>query len=134
MGSLEPFAGQAVDEMVAGRVENVGAQRARHGKRKMNLNGFHYGRVFHGVDVVECPVLKEVKLTAGERLRRRAVSDRVRRIDAEQQAASARIQGNVKYYKGQPASRSTAVSFEGNRSDKRDRAGSSGSENGRGRF
>lgn len=59
---------------------------------------------------------KELELTAGERLRRKVVRDRVTRFDVEQQASSACLQSKVKYYERRRS-----------RSEKRDRAARSDS-------
>lgn len=72
-------------------------------------------------------MLRKLKLTAGQMLRQRAVSDRVTRIDAEKQAATACLQRELKCYKEQDAPRSTAVFFEGNGGNENNRACSNGS-------
>lgn len=82
--------------------------------------------MFCADEVVECSALRELNLTAGEMLKRKAVSDRVTWIGAEQQIAIADLQRKVKYYEVQAAHRSTLVSSERKRGDKGDRAGSSG--------
>lgn len=45
-------------------------------------------------------MLKELKLNAGEMLSWNAVSEKVMRNRAAQQAAVAKLQGRVEYYKG----------------------------------
>lgn len=68
---------------------------------------------------MECSVLKELKLMAGEMLRRRLVSEKVTPVDVEQQAAIDDLQWKVKYEEGQAAFRSTAVYSAENRGDKK---------------
>lgn len=67
-------------------------------------------------EVVACFVLKALELTARKMLRWKVVSERVTRYDAAQDAATARLQSTVEYYR--------KVLDEG---DKKDKAGSSGS-------
>lgn len=47
-GSLQLFPGQAVDEMIASKVEDVGVRRSRQGTRKTSPEGFRYKNVFRG--------------------------------------------------------------------------------------
>lgn len=83
--------------------------------------------MFRGDEVGECPVLKKLKLTANEMLRRKAVRFRARWLDDEQQAETAQLWSKVKYYEGHAPFRSTPVSTEGNSSNKRTRARCKGS-------
>lgn len=66
-------------------------------------------------------MLEKLKLAAGEMLSPKAVTDRMTRIDAELQAATARLQGEVKSCK-RPAAFCTVPVFS-----KIDGAGSNGS-------
>lgn len=43
--------------------------------RIANLEGFYYRKILRGDEVVECLVLKELKPTAGEMVRWKAVSE-----------------------------------------------------------
>lgn len=79
--------------------------------RKKGLDGSYYKRVLLGDVIVEFFVLKELELTGGEMLRRKAMRDRGTRADVGKQTAS----------------RSTAVCSERTTGSKRDSAGSSGS-------
>lgn len=87
-----------------------------------------------GGEGVECFVLTEGKVKAGRMLRPKAVSDGVMQFDEKQQDQVACCRRDVKCYKGQAASRSNAVSAEGNRGQKKDRAGSDGSGRGESRL
>lgn len=66
-------------------------------------------------------------MTAGGMLRRKAVSSRVRPTDEKQQAETAYLQSELKYYETQAARRSTVVSLERSRGDRMDRTGGNGS-------
>lgn len=55
--------------MVAGRLVHGKAQRHRQGTKTTDLKGFYYRQVLRRDEVVECSVLKEPDLTAGEKLR-----------------------------------------------------------------
>lgn len=79
---------------------------------------------------MKCSVLKELKLTAGQALKRKAVSDRVMRTHAKQQAALALLQRKVKYYERECVLRRTAIFSERNRDEKRSRAGRVSSDSG----
>lgn len=70
--------------------------------------------MFRGIEELECFVLKNLKLRAGEMLGRKPMRDKAKRSVEEQQADIARLQTKVKYYKKQK-----------NRNDQRDRAGRS---------
>lgn len=95
-GSLKPFPRQAVKEVVASRMEQFGARRICQGTGKKGLEGSYYKRVFRADEVVECAVLKEPELRAGEILRRTAVSDEVRAFEEEQQAETVRRRSKQK--------------------------------------
>lgn len=112
VGSLKLIPGQAVDEIMASGMEDAGAGRARPGTGSTGLDRFHYNRVFRGDEVMQCSVLKNRKLTAGEMLKRKAESHRVRPLDEEQQAKTARLRSKVKFYERQAASCSSAVFSE----------------------
>lgn len=88
--------------------------------------GLYYRRVFHGDEMVECFVLKALKLPGGEMLRPEFVSDRVTLIDAGRQYSIARLQRRVKVCKEQAALCSTAVFFE-KKGDESDRTGKTSS-------
>lgn len=107
--------------MVGSRMKDVEARRFRHCTKKTGLERFLYRTVLSGNEVMECFVLKELKLTAGEMLRRKAVRDEVTRFDEEQQASNARFQSRARYYK-----------WRENRGGKKDRVGRSGSSTRRG--
>lgn len=62
--------------------------------------------------VVQCSILKELEPNIRKMLRQKAVSERVTRFYAAQQAPTASLQSNVQYYEGR-----------GNKTNKRDRAG-----------
>lgn len=79
--------------------------------------------MFHGDEVVWLPVLREPKLKAGEVPRRTAESERVTWFNAAQKVAIASVQNRLENYKKL-----------GNRSDKRESAGSSSSGGGEGSF
>lgn len=64
VGLLEPFRRHAVDEMLASRIKDDRARRIRQGTKKMGLKAFHYGRAFRKDEMINCPVLKKLKLTA----------------------------------------------------------------------
>lgn len=78
--------------MVASQKKDVRAQRTPQSTRRTDLDGLGDRKVLHRDEVLECSVLKELKLTAGEIPRRKAVSDRTTRIGAEHQATVARLQ------------------------------------------
>lgn len=80
--------------------------------------------MFRWDEVVKRSVLKELEQTAAEMLKRKAVRDGMKRLDAKCQAAIARLQ-KKRYEKMEFTSRSTPVLFERSRGDKRHRAGSS---------
>lgn len=82
--------------MVASGTKDVGFRRLCQNTRKMDLGEFHYRRVFRGNKAVECFLLKGVRVTAEELLRRRAESYIVRRSDEEQRADNARLRSKVK--------------------------------------
>lgn len=69
--------------------------------------------------MVKCPVLKKLQLTAREMLKWRAMSERVTGYDAAQQAVTGSLQSRVEYYNGL-----------GDRNERRNRAGRSGSADG----
>lgn len=71
--------------------------------------------------MVECSVLKELKLMYAKVLRRKAVCNKVTQFDAAQHASIASFQRRAEYYEGQ---RDTGK--------KRDKAGNSGSDGGLG--
>lgn len=78
---------------------------------------------------MKCSMLKEPKLTAGKMPRRHAVSDKVRRLENEQQAEVPRLRRNVKAYNGLATPCNTSVFSESTRDDRGDTAGSHGSDN-----
>lgn len=85
-----------------------------------------------GDEVVQCPVLRKLGLTARETLRPKAGSDRVRRLDETQNAETALFRSRVKYYEWQAVLRSTTVFSEKTRAKKRESTGSSSSGSVRG--
>lgn len=129
-GSPESFPRHAVVDMVASDMDDVGARTICQGRTKTDLDGLHYRKVCRDNEAVECILLKELKLTAADMLRRKAVSDRMTQIDAEQQAAIVSRQIEVKYYERQAASRKTAVISEKSASNEKNRADKNGSGSG----
>lgn len=99
VGSLEPFSEQAVEDVKADEMEDVGARRICEGTMKTGLEGFYHRKLFRGDEAVQCPVLKNLELTAAETERREKVSEKISRYDLEQQATIARPQSKVEYYK-----------------------------------
>lgn len=75
-------------------------------------------------------MLKKLKLAAGEVLRSKAVSSKVRQFEEKKQAEVARLRSKMKCHKGQPAPCSTAVSSGRSRDDKKHSAGSNGNNSG----
>lgn len=130
--SLEPSPGQAMNEMVVNGMEDAGTRSFCRGMRMTGADGFYYSRVFRRNETVDCFVLKGLRLAVGEVLRRKAVSDMVTGIDAEEQASTARLQKELIEYERQADARSTADSSDNNISPRRDRDGSSGSSSGGG--
>lgn len=66
--SLEPFAEESAEEMVASVVNGERRPGLLGELIKTFLKGFHYWRLFCGKKVVECLVLKKLGLTAEESL------------------------------------------------------------------
>lgn len=83
LGPVKTLSRQTVAEMIASEMQDAGAQRLCRGTRKLGLDGFFYRKGSRGNEVVECLILKGLKLTFQEILRWRAVSDRVARTNAE---------------------------------------------------
>lgn len=110
--SLKRFHGHGVENTIPGRINDTRAWRLCQGTRKKDPDGFCHRSVFHGDEVVNCSVLKGIKLRAGKRLGPKAVSDRVLWCDKKPQAATARLQKKPKCYKGQATPRSSAVCSE----------------------
>lgn len=72
-------------EILASGMEDVGVQTLCQFNRKVGLERLFYQRVFRGIEVVDCPVLKKLKLTAMKMLRSSTVgTGRLWRNDAEQ--------------------------------------------------
>lgn len=69
-----PLLGKAVNEMVADWTKGVGARRFSKSTKKKGPERPCYSGVFRGDEVVKWAILKELKLTAGHMLRRKAVS------------------------------------------------------------
>lgn len=91
--------------------------------KKMGLNGFYDRETFREEKLMQHCSSKELELTAGEMLRQIAVNDKVRPTGREEQAEIARRWSKVKYCGGLSAPCRTAVFSEGNRRDRRNRAG-----------
>lgn len=51
---LEQFLGKAVEDMVRIGMKNFGAGRLRQGTEKTIVEGFCYGRVVRGDEMVQC--------------------------------------------------------------------------------
>lgn len=100
--------------MIASWMQDVGAGRFFAGTEPQVWRIFSQKSV-SSEETVWCPTLKEIKQTAGETLRREAVSERVTWIDKAQQAVIASFQKRLEYYEGQRG-----------RDEKRKRARSSG--------
>lgn len=81
--------------MMASEVKDTGDRTFCQEKKKTYLDRFHYGRVLRGDEAVECSVLEELTLTAGDMLKQKVVSDRPRRFDKKQQSQSARLRSRV---------------------------------------
>lgn len=132
--SLKSSSRQAVNEMVASGVDNVGARGLRQSTKRTGLDEFCYRTVFRGEEVMECFMLKKLKLAGGEMLRREAVSGKLRWFDEKQHAKIALLRSIVKYYEWQGVSRSIAVSSNRDTDDKRNKAVSNDSFSGGGSF
>lgn len=101
---IESFPAQTVDEMVADEMEVAGAHRFRNGTRKTGPRGFYYRGVFPGEKVVKCSLVEELKLRAREMLRRKPVSETVRRVTKKKLARVSRLRREVKKYERHAAS------------------------------
>lgn len=80
--SLELFTGYAVNEMVTGRMSNVGARMFRQGTRGMGMEIFHFRREFRGNEMVECSVFKKLGPATRRWLSYKALSANVTQYDA----------------------------------------------------
>lgn len=76
-------------------MEKAEACKFRQGTRKTGLKGSYFKRLFRGDEVIQRLLSKELELTAAKMLRRKAVRDRVTRLDAAQQAANVRYPSTV---------------------------------------
>lgn len=76
-----------MDEVVAGGIEDVGAQSLHHQGMMSGLERFHYRRVFREVEVVKGSVSQNTEQRAGEMLKRKAAIEKMTRLDAAQQDA-----------------------------------------------
>lgn len=83
VGSLGPLYRPAVNKMVASRMKDAGARRFHQGRRKTALDGSRYRNVLPGDNVARCRVLKQLEGIGGEMLRRKTISDRVMRSEAQ---------------------------------------------------
>lgn len=97
---LVPLTWQAVDETVSSKIEKDRAQRPCRGTRKTGLDRFYRKMVFREEKLVECSLLKELELTDGMVLRRKAKIATVTWVEATQQAVIAISHRRVKYYEG----------------------------------
>lgn len=68
-GSLHPFSGQVVNDMVTAEMEDVRARRCRQGTRKTSLEKFCNRKVLRGNEMGDYSALEELELMARELLR-----------------------------------------------------------------
>lgn len=108
MESPEPFRGQAVNETVGSGMEHVGGRRLRQGETKRGAEEYYYRSLLRGDEVLECLLLKKLKLTAQKMLRWKAVSQRGRVSDAAQRERSSELGGRVEFSEGLAAVPRTA--------------------------
>lgn len=128
--SLEPLSCQAVSQRVASRMEDVGTRRFRYATGKTGMYGISHRGLLRMDEVVKCAVLKGLKVTNEERLGQKAVTDRLTRMDREQQAVTACLQRKAKCYGRQASFCSTPVFSERHRGHRKNRAGSTSSGGG----
>lgn len=100
--SLQLSPGRVVNKITASRMDDVEARRFRQGTSRTGLYGVYYTRTFRRDGVVKCALSKELKLTAREFPRGKAVNDRKRRFDEKQQAETVRLRSEIKYYEERP--------------------------------
>lgn len=87
MKPLDALSGQAVNKMVASRMEDAEAQRSCQSTKKLGLEGLYYERKFRPDGAVKCSVLETLKLTDAEMLTRKVVRNEVTWFDAARRAA-----------------------------------------------
>lgn len=100
MGWLKLYLGQAVNEVVPSRLDDIEVRRFCQATRKTGLERLYYWRVFCEDAMVDYPVLKYLELMARDTLTWKVVSAKVVWYDAEQWAPMPKLENRVEYYKG----------------------------------
>lgn len=91
MGSPEPLDGQALEYIV----ESAESPQCPHGRRKTCLHVFYYRLVFHGREVLQCAILRELELTAREMLSHRAVNRKLDQLENQERRDVHELQRKV---------------------------------------
>lgn len=86
--SAEPFCKQRVENTVRNARENAGRRTCQQSGGRTCLHGFYHTcrRVFRGSEVVNCAVLREVKLTSQDVLTHRFLNWKLHELDKEERS------------------------------------------------
>lgn len=82
--SAEPFRGQRAEDIVERASKNAETHESPQEGEKAGVHGFYYRRVLHGNKVVDCPVLREINLTAWEVLSHNAVNRKINELENQE--------------------------------------------------